>query len=780
MLRDIRYALRSLSKSPGFVTVAVLALGVGLGLSTTMFAVLDAVVNPPQPYANVDRLYGLHAWAEPRATLTTQDVIQAARTRIRSFDAFLFNSDETAPLEIAGGVVDVWVQRVSPEWFGALGVSPALGRTFVPSDGDGVVILSHWLWRRFGAWKRSLGGMHLMLGDRSYTVVGVLPKAASPGSGPAAWIPLASSDEARTTGFPLVRLRRGVSLGQAAGEMQAVGRALTAQFGSHPDAYGVRMWPVRQRPEEVQSIHRAMVGAALAVLLIACVNLAHLMLARGIARRRELALRMALGAGRPAAVGVMVAEAAIIICAGIALGAVLSVWGADALESWMPAEVNWVGILQPQLSWRVFGLATLAAAGSAALFGLVPAVQVVSKVSLTEPLKDAGGTTTGRTRGRYSPLVMAEVGLALVLMMGGALMLRTVVQLRSRTFNFDTATLVSGTVMGQSRDSSGWRDPLQMLSAMLSVPGVRDAAVFVTGHAAGRAVTAELSEDSTRLLTTGGYELVSPAFLRVMGLPILKGRDFEAGDATGQGAAILSAIAAARLYPHRDAVGHMLKLGGPGSAAPWVPIVGVARTPMLNAEHEEVAEPRFWVVQPIPAGRAVSLLVRAAPHDPRVAWRVTQALQRAAPRTWVDVHPFNSVWDREIASRAFLAKVFVGMGAVGLALAALGLYAVLAYAVAERMREFAVRIALGAEQRALFRLVLRDGLVMLLAGTGVGAFLAMMAGFLLNAVLFEVYPVDAVSLGAAEAVLIGTGLTAAVAPARRAMRADPIAILRAT
>lgn len=783
-LRDFRYALRSLRRSPGFVTVAVLALGLGLGLSTTMFAVLDAVVNPPPPYGDVSRLFTLYLWAGPREKLTYQDLYRAAVGQTHSFDAIVPSSDATMPIEMGSSVGDLPVRYVPPRWFGVAGLPPELGRPFTAADGDGVVVLSHWLWKRLHGWRRSVVGAHVVIGDRSYAVVGVMPRRASPTTGPAAWLPLSPAEEERATGRPLVRLRPGVTARQAQAELSALGNALTARYGSHRYrfAYGMGIGQVVRQRDEVRDIHKAMLGAALAVLLIACVNLAQLMLARGLAKRRELALRMALGAGRPAAVRVMLAEAAIIIAAGVAVGAAMTVWGADVLESRMPTEVSWVGILQPQLSWRVFGLAALATAVAGTLFGLAPAVRAVSTVSLTEPLKDAAGTTTGRNRARYNPLVMVEVGLALVLLMGGALLLRTVHQLKAQSYNFDTATLLTARVVmpGGLRDSTPPPDPQRILFAALSVSGVRDAALQSAGQPQGNAVTAELSEDSTRFLVTRSYSVVSPSFLRVQGLPVLKGRDFDPGDATGNGVAILSAVAAARVYPRSNAVGRMLKLGSPASRAPWIPIVGVARTPMLTRASEEIAEPSFWIAQPLAPARVTTLLVRAATADPKIAWRLGRALQSVVMRASVEVASFTEARDRDVVSRLFLAKVFVGMGVVGLALAALGLYGVLAYAVTQRMREFAVRLALGAESRAMRQMVLHDGLVMLLAGIGVGAFGALGAAFLLQAVLVEVYPIDAMSLVAAEALLIGVGLAAALAPALRAMRADPIEIMRAT
>ncbi len=776
-----RYALRSLRKSPGFVTVAILALGVGLGLSTTMFAVLDTVVHPPQPYQYVERLFRLWVFSNPREPLSRQDLVDTFRVRARSFDAVLQSSSSLAPIETSRGVADVAVLSVSPGWFEVLGLRPLMGRTFTPGDGDGVAVLSHWMWRRLGGRRLSAGDTHVMIGDRSYAVIGVLSKDASPASGAAAWLRLQRADEASAADRPIVRLRPGVTIQAAQAEADRLGADLTSRHGAHPHAYRFGLWSIRETPDEVTDIQRAMLGASLAVLLIACVNLAHLMLARGTSKRRELALRMALGAGHVAAVEILLAEAAIIIVAGVGLGAVVAVWGAEVVGSRMPAELSWVGVLQPQLSWRVFALAALAAAGSAVIFGVAPAVRVVSRVSVSEPLKDGAGTTTGQRRGRYSPLVMAEVGLALVLMMGGALLLRTVHQLKGQSYNFETATLLTGQVRMPSRlrDTTPPPDPEQVLFAARGVQGVHDAALEASMPAAGFSVTAELS-DSTRLLVGYAYTAVSPNYLRVQGLAILQGRDFEAGDATGNGAAILSAVAAARLYPHGQAVGRMLKLGSPASAAPWVRIVGVARTPMLTRSTETAAAPVFWVSRAILPSRTIGILIRAATTDPRVAWRVQRALQRVAPRGMTLVSSYTAARDRAIASRLFLARVFIGMGMVGLALAALGLYGVLAYAVTQRMREFAVRVALGAEERSLFRLVVHDGLVMLLAGIGVGAFGAMAAAFLLNAVLVEVYPIDAVSLMAVEAVLIGCGLAACLGPATRAMRADPLEILRAT
>jgi uncharacterized membrane protein YqjE len=364
-------------------------------------------------------------------------------------------------------------------------------------------------------------------------------------------------------------------------------------------------------------------------------------------------------------------------------------------------------------------------------------------------------------------------------------------QLRTTPQGFDGETLVNGFVhTGWVTRRTGARvDTVavnwsQALEAVRGVRGVRDAALEAFNPTMGGAVTAEMTGDSVRMLTRPTYPVVSASYLRVHGLPVLKGRDFAEGDVAGGGVAILSSVAAARLYPKGNAVGRMLKLGSPRSNAPWVPIIGVARTPIVPWTETGVAggEPVFWVVQRPGKWWSATVLARAASRDARTLIDVRRALRLAAASlspNYVSAEWFTWERDAELASRAFLADVFVGMGAVGLALAALGLYGVLAYAVSRRMREFAVRVALGAEERTLFRMVMHDGLVMLLAGTGIGAFLALASAYLFNAVLIGVYPTDAISLVAAEAVLLVVGLAATLAPARRAARANPLDILRA-
>lgn len=584
--QDLRSAVRSLKRSPGFAVIAVLALGVGLGLSTTMFAVLDAVVHPYVAYREPDALFEVRWWFGRHSPMTPVELYRYVRDETRSFEAVVPVAFDGLVGGAGGQAEEVAILRVSPRYFAALGVRPRLGRALTYAD-EGSVVVSSGLWRRFFNGRRSLDGATVELGSQVYNVVGVLPRGAVAS---AALLLLPASVEAGGADAaihvtPTVRLRHGVTREQAKAELQSLARLLTDRFHARGAPFAFELRPLVGSRADLQDIHKAMVGSALAVLLIACVNLAHLMLARGLAKRRELALRMALGASRAAVVRQMFAECVLVTLGGVAVGALVAVWGADVLQNRMPPEVSWVGLVQPQLSWRVFALAVLASAASAVVFGLLPAIRVAFALNVNEPLKEDSGTTTGRQRQRYSPLVVAEVALALVLMMGGGLLLRTVYQLQREETVPGAHTLFNAMVATRPADSAIALRPQQLLDAVAGVEGVREVALLVFHRVEGAAITAEMSQDSARTITMRDYPLVSPSFVRVLGLPILRGRDFLPGDAVGTGVAIIDPIAAQRLYPNQDPVGKMLKLGAPASQAPWVPIVGVVRSPyVLDAD----------------------------------------------------------------------------------------------------------------------------------------------------------------------------------------------------
>ena len=786
-LRDLRYAFRSLGRSRGFAVVAVVSLALGLGLVTTMFALLDAVTHPYLPYRDAERLYDVRYWLSGKDRRFNPAWVYAAlRDRTRLFENILpYDASDMRLGTGEGEEGDVGVASVPPRLFSVLGVRPSRGRAFQSGDaGRGVALVSDALWRsRFAG--RSLAGASVALGDRRYAVVGVMPDGMRFPGGASVWLPLADDPEQATASGIMVKLKRGESRDAANAALRALSAYLTRTYHTEGAPFAFYLNPLRDDPMRLGDIHYAMLGAAIAVLLIACANLANLGLARGLARRREVALRLAIGASRGAVVRQLFTEFALIAVVGTALGMVLSVWGGALLRTAIPRELWWRGIVSPRLSWRVFGLAAMAAAGAAALAGLLPAVRVARAVSLDEPLKDGAGTTT-RTRQRYSALVISEVALALVLLMGAGLLIKVVHRTARYQFNFPARQLLQSGIFLMQRGNGAPLDllgtELRVIAALRDVPGVVDAAAISGARPAGLAVTAELAGDSTRLLNLQAYSAVTPQYLRTMGLPVLEGRDFEEGDIGGAGVAILNSVAAARLYPGGDAVGHMIKLGAPMKQAPWVPIVGVCRA-VLEGPPGSLPGPDVYVVgRPDSTRRGAQVVIRTARDDARIAATLAARLKTLGPGVGAYVYPYLGWWESRLRSQGFLAELFAAMGAFALLLAAVGVYGVLAYAVSRRGREFAVRIAVGAERRDMLRLVLHDGLVMTLAGTALGGFVALWATGLLSAFLEDqnVLPTDVLTLIASELVLIAVATAASLAPALRAMRADPVEILRAT
>lgn len=776
----LRYAWRSLSRSRGFVIVSVLALGIGVGLSTTMFAVLDAIENPLVAHRESDNLFEARWWFSRARGLTQAELHARVAQAVEGMGDLAPLQLVRRPLEHEDVVQDVFVARVTPQFFSVAAVTPRLGRPFVESDGANVAIVADPVWRRLFANRAEIGDATIRIGRTIMTVIGVMPRGSIAPSFATVWTPLPANalNAEGLSGWPLLRLRPGVDKTRVEAVLGSVGETLTATYSTRDRPISIEIRPVLRRQEELRDIHKAMVGAALSILLIACVNLAHLMLARGLSKRRELAVRMAIGATRAAVVRQMFLECMIIAAGGAGVGALVAIWGADVINNRMPPEVSWIGFMEAQLSWRVFALSTAAVIVSAVAFGLIPAVQVARQVSLDEPLKDGAGTTN-RTRGRYSGLVIAEVALALMLMMGGGVLLRTIHMLRRVEYSFEARALLTATV-GQRGDSPGRTTRDALIAAIGSAPHVRAVAFQAFATPKGGAVTGEMTVgDSTSAFATPTYSAVSWQYFRVHGLQIVDGRDFEPGDAV-PGAVILNSAAAQRLYPRGDAVGHTVKLGAPALDAPWVRVIGVARTAMsLRGGQDGPAAPGVFVVRPDEVMRWGTLLIRAESESPGIAVEVKRRLNAIPSIMMASVSPYTAARDAELTSRRFLAKVFVSVGSIALALAALGLYGVLAYAVNRRMREFAVRLALGARPLQLFHMIVSDGLVMILAGTGLGAFGALLGTRLLDAVLESVLPSDVISLVVCEGILIAAGLLATLAPALRASRADPMEILRA-
>ena len=795
----MRDALRSLRRTPLFAAVAVLSLGIALALNTTMFALVDAVVHPYVPFREPERLVTASIMGgDPRRAVSSDERFRAVRDGSRSYSAIAGHSGWVTSVESGSFAEDQFVAVVSPEFFDVLDVRPSLGRLpDVVDSGAGsgaapTAVVSFRLHKRVFGGRALPAGAAVTLGGRSFAVVGVLPRGMHYPGNTDVWVADASLPAADGRGVvrgrtPVMRLKPGVTLADAQTEIGVIAGRLSVESGAGDRPFFVRVSPVMPRPWELRGPERAMLGAVAIVFLIACANLGTMLLARAMARRREIAIRLALGATRQAVVRMTLAECAAIAAAGAAVGVLLTSWAVWLLASSTQPYVPQLGDIRPVPSARVFAFALGISALTIALAGVLPALRA-SAVDPAEPLRDGAGST-GRVRDRYSPLVIGEVALATTLLMGAALMGMTTFRLDQFRFGYDAKRLLGAYLpLGPALAKDG-AEVLRRFDDVLGrarrVPGVRSAALTHSRGPAGPIVISEDGPGGGGRLNLRAYMVVTPDFLRTFGIPIALGRDFAEGDRTGPGAVIVDENAAKRLWPGlASPVGRLIKLGHPASSEPWLRVVGVARAVEFLPRRDPLLppEPQIYRVDGADGTRWRTLVVRAERAEDKVAVALglRRAIREVLPRLGATrVDAWVQGYDQRRDTTAFLAALFAAFSAFALTLLAVGLYGTLAYGVSRRLREFAVRTALGATRWDVVRLVLHDAAVMTLAGIGLGAFVALAATRVLSDALYEVHHADVLALVAAEGVLALVALLACVSPARRAAGADPVEALRA-
>jgi putative ABC transport system permease protein len=780
---SIRYALRSLRKSPGFVAIATITLGLGIALTTTTYSLIDSVKHPYVPYPQPERLFRILPWGSGfSGTVGWPEKNRAVREGTRSFD-ITTESGFISPGRTASWEGEIWGSRVAADFFSVVGVTPFAGRLFAPGPSgpeEANAVISYELWQSAFLGRPLESGLRLTIGDRAYDVIGILPFGMNvPGEQTRVWLRLPGSggNEVGSGGLH-VRLKSGVSVDAARAELAIVARRLTETYGEGKQPFSFQLYPLAPPPEALTDSQKALAGAALAILLIACVNLANLMLARGISRKREFAVRLALGATRKALVRDVLAESAVLALAGGAMGTFLMFWGIALVRAKIPGLIPVFGRLAPHLSWRVYAFAILATAVSAILFGLAPAVRA-SDISLSEPLKDGAGTT-GRGKYRFSALIIAEVAICLTLLMWAGLTFRAVGRASQFDFGYDAGRVLTGMKTFNKRmlpeDAAVPEAWDGLLDKVRSVPGVVDAATFVSRMPGSAGITSDVEGPEPTFAISLSYLTVSSTYFRTLGIPVLAGRDFEKGDEMGTApVAIIDRTAADKLWGTKSPIGRMVKLGAPDAPSPWVRVVGVARA--VNVTSGIDPEPRVYVVTTSPE-RLRTLAIRIS-GDSSARPGIARAVGQAVYGRGFEMRSMRATFDDAMRGRAFLVRVFGALGALSLLLTAVGLYGVLSYAVSRRMREYALRMALGAQRNMLLALVFRDGAMMVLAGTAIGAWIAMWAAKFLEPWLESIPRTDAVSLVVAEAMLVAVSLAACWIPAVRATRADPMEIIRA-
>jgi putative ABC transport system permease protein len=801
-MTDLRYALRTLGRAPGFTAVAVLTMALGIGATAAIFSAVNGVLLRPLPYPDADRITVL--WLNNEQEGIERDVTSYPMfedwSESASYAAVAGHSTTTGTFTGDGDAdlhAGAWV---TGDFFRVLGVPPALGRaldrTNTVSGENQVVVLSHGLWtRRYGA-DPLVVGRTVTINGSPLEVVGVMPRGFSYPDGAEYWAPLAPAAEEWATLTEsrnalwlsvLGRLHEEVPVERAAAELDGI-MARLADEGLTAPGNGVLVEPLRDTVVGgVRPALLVLLGAVVFVLLIACANVANLLLARGARRRRELSVRAALGAsGRRLARQALV-ESLVLGAIGGTAGLGLGLLGTSALVALSPQDLPRLDGVR--VDGLVVGFAALVALATGLLFGLAPAWQA-SKSGIAASLRDSS-RGSGRGMSRVRPaLVMVEVALAVVLLVGAGLLLRSFAALQTVDPGFQTErTLSFRVIVGSAaypepeRVRNFQQELLERVGALPGVEAVTAAnTLFLSRLPNMGAVAIEGRPPAGDLdpITAVTNDFVAPGFFRTMGMPMVQGRSFEPGDvADGMQVVVVNETFVRRLMPGEEPIGRRFTRGNPENPdAVWQTIVGV----VADSRRAGLAEPiRPEAYRPITqvAPRSIEVLVRTAGPPLDVAPQARALLRELDPNMpMAQLRTVEAAMAEAVATRRFVMMLLAGFAALAVALAAIGIYGVLAFLVGERTRELGIRFALGADRRTVIGMVLRQSLRYVLPGLALGALGALALTRLLQAQLFGVEPTDPVTFGAVLTLLLAVALLASWVPARRAASVQPVEALR--
>jgi putative ABC transport system permease protein len=822
-MNNLRYSLRTLARTPGFTVSAVLALALGIGANAAVFSVVYAVLLNPLPYADPGRLVRIYE-ANPAQGIERGDVSPGTfvdvRARNRSLEHvavfmarrwLLSFGDEP---ELLSGAL------VSPSVFPMLGVAPVVGRTFRPESvqpppygDDAEVVISHSLWqRRFGGRPDVVGQTVKLEGRRALTVVGVMPAGFDfPGRAEfwrnAPFVrPIGNAERAVRYHESIARLAPGVSLDQARVELSGIARQLKAEHPSANAGYSLRIERLEEvTVGEVRPALLVLLGVVGCVLLIGCTNVANLLLARATARRRELAVRVALGAGRGQLLLQSLSDCAVLAVFGGAGGVLLGYWGMRVLTTLGPQDT-------PRLQEVAFGgpvyvLVVVLGVTAACLIGIVP-ILTAAPASMAAALKHGGrGEDGGAGRSARSWLIGAEVALTLVLLVGASLLLRSFIALRHVDLGFQAErVLTADLILSTARFGDASRPWFrlvqhfdQVLSELAALPGVEAA-----GGITGVPLTGEVPSgkfwmgdgsaerpDATRQFDVG-ISIITPGYFEAMRIPVSRGRSFTAADRFSEaaltapaeqradkprGAVIVSESMARRYWPGGHAVGQSIVLADHWAASSSI-IVGVAAD-VRSAGVDQPATPTVYVPMGEVSGFRLSVALRGREAVESLASLLRARLHAFDAQMLVsNVRTLDDVVSGAVSRPRFNLVLLAGFALLALALAAVGISGVIAYLVTRRTREIGIRMALGARRGDVLKLVLGEGLRPVVGGVVVGAAVAVAAARLMRTLVFGIAPIDPASFALAGASLVVVALAAAWIPARRAAAVDPLVALR--
>ncbi len=800
LVRDLRFALRALARQPLFTLVAVATLALGVGANTAIFSVVYGVVLRPLALPEPDRLMTVwedhSAFERPHDEWTSGTTLRDWQEGSTAFTALAGWGRRSPSLTGLGEPERLTAEVVSPAYFEVLGVQPQLGRAFVAEDGEQgtapMVVISHRFWQdRFGG-DDAVIGRTITLDSVTHEVVGVMPADfLSPLTDDAVlWQPgkLPYNDQERGSYYLRVIGRLAVAYTPAQGEaeLEAVMGGLAERFPNAYEGIGITVVPLHERlVGPGRPALRALMLAVGFVLLVACANVANLLLARASVRKREMALRASLGAGRARLIRQLLTESLLLALAGGAAGIVLGAWGIDVLRTMLPAGTPRLESIALDLPVLLFALAVSVLTG--VLFGLAPALEA-SRVNLSSALT-AGSRGTDRRGGRLrASLVVAEVALALVLLVGAGLLVRSVWSLLAIDPGFGREGRLAARV---TLPNAGYEDDEQIRAFWSSLVERLEAEPMVADAAATSVLPMDTRDQDTTFRIEGvsvpdpltpnitWYRSVTAGYFETIGMRMVAGRGFEPRDREGaEPVAVVNETLVRRFFPVGNPVGRRIRFGTSGDR-PWLTVVGVVADVRQQGLGEPPVSELFMPALQRPA-RSMMMVVRSTTAPPAMLAPVFRATLRALDPNLPIATPetLDQVVLGSVATPRLLMKMLVGFAAVALALATLGIYGLTAFSVARRTREIGVRVALGADGRDVRRLILGRGARLAGLGTLLGLCATLAGGRVLQSLLYEVSPVDPLTLASTAALLLTAALVACWLPARRAARLDPIIALR--
>ncbi len=793
--QNLRFAFRQIGRRPGFAIVAILTLAIGIGSNTALFSLVDTVLWKPYPYHDPSALVRIYSTnlRSPRSSLSFEDYWDYRQQNESFVDMAAHDWEPYAlsggdePIRIGGG-------RVTASLFSVLGVEPLRGRTFTEEEdrpgGPRVVVLGEKIWRSYFGSEESVVGRDIHLNDEPHKVIGIMPHEAEYPDRANFWVPLRAEPTPSRRGSRWLqvtgRLESDVDVATARTQLSLIARRLEEAFPESNHDRGVNVLGLKDGDiGPFRVIFLALLGLVGFVLLIVCGNVANLLLARSLAREREMAIRAALGANRGTVVRQLLTESMVLAVAGGILGFLMGYWGVHRMTALIPIEIPaWI---QFELDGTLVGYTLLLTILSSFIFGLLPALQS-SRGRLVGSLRDGGRSSSGLSRRRHQrSLAVAQVALSVVVLVCAGLVVRSVLELSAVNPGFAIENrLTVGMDMlahlGKSKEErvaifEGFQEKLSRIPGVMALGAIDRLPLKGSDNNSSMSVEGQ-TEDEYRGNPVPILSRINTSYFEAMGIPILQGGSWAERLTEGERPIVLSEKAAQGFWPGENAVGKRIKFGGPSSESSWLQVTGVVGDVHHIGIDRETRPTVYVPYQILPLGR-MTWVFKTAPEAVTMTSQIRQAVFDSDSRQPLhEIMPLREVVDQSYWQWDFFGTIFKLFAVVGLTLACIGLYGVMACFVAERTQEIGVRMALGARRNEVVGLIFGQGFRLVFIGLVIGLPIAVAVGQLVSSALFRGQDCDGPTFASVTAILVAVALVAVTLPARRASRVDPIVALR--